>query len=186
MAKASVSSNQKKLLISILAVLAVMRFFGVPFIAKQTEQITQLNLTSQQLERATRLLESDISEERVRQISESLQANESEFLQHLEANTFRLQAQTAIQQTAAIYSTQLELFDWLSSEPRQQGYLQVHQARIVLQGTSQNVAQAQLAIQQQVRGLKVLEFALREQRARARREDSASLTMLIEITGVRR
>jgi hypothetical protein len=185
MAIAASNTNQKTLLISLLVVLAIMRFIGVPFIDYQAQQITQLNLTSQQLERAIRLLETDISDERILQVSDSLREYEGELLQHTEANTFRLQAQRAIQQAVSDYSVQLELFDWLGSEQRQQGYLEVHQARIVLQGTSQDVAQAQQATQKLVGGVKVLQFALQEQRTSARRKDVARLTLLIEIAGVR-
>lgn len=184
MARTSFNQNQKSLLILLLLVLAAIRFLGVPFYDYQTEQITQLNLTSKQLERANRLLDMDISQEHITEVSDRLREYESDFIQYTNANTFRLQAQTAIQSATETNAAQLELFDWLSSEERYQGYLQVHQARIVLQGATQDIVQAQLAIQECVRGVKVLEFALQERRTRARQGGESRLTLLVEIAGV--
>lgn len=184
MAKATFSPQQKKILITILLVLAALRFLGVPFLAYQAEQKVRLELTSQQLGRALRLVnnEADIAE--VQALQKQLQSLENSYIKHTNSNEFRLTAQQQIQSMVANYNVEVHLFDWLTQREVLPNYLYTHQARTILQGELADVIQAQLAIQEQIYGVKVLEFALQEQRSH--REPSVRLTLLLDVTGVQK
>ncbi len=184
MAKATFTPQQKKTLIVILVVLAALRFMGVPFLDYQAQQITRLELTSQQLERASRLLNSNIDDEKVQQLQTKLQEIENSYMVHTGTSEFRLIAQRQIQNMVGDYGVQIDLFDWLTQREVMANYLYTHQARIILQGNTENVVQAQLAMQEQIQGVKVLEFALQEQSGGYGRMPSAKLTLLLEASGI--
>lgn len=184
MAKATFTPQQKKVLIVILVMLAALRFLGVPFLAYQAEQITRLELTSQQLERAARLLSGHIEDEKVQELQTKLHQLEASYMPHVGTSEFRLIAQRQIQNMVADYGVQIDLFDWLTQREVIPNYLYAHQARIILQGNIEQVVQAQLAMQEQLQGVKTLEFALQEQSGGYGRQPSAQLTLLLDVSGI--
>ena len=187
MARSSFSEQQKRSMLAVIGILVAARFAGVPLIEHQTEKRQQLNMVTQQLERATRLVEGGSLDNSLTELQESRRQSEEEFLRFTNTGDFRLQAQQRIQQIVQQQNTQVNLFDWLTQREELDGYLRIHQARVILEGPSVNVVQAQLALVEEISGLNIVEYAIQPQRRRARSQgDSSRVTLVLEVAGVQR
>lgn len=185
MARSSFSEQQKRGMLVVIGILVAARFVGVPLIEYQAEKRQQLNMVTQQLERATRLVEAGSLVNSLTELQESRQQAEEEFLKFTNTGDFRLQAQQRIQQIVQQQNTQVNLFDWLTQREELDGYLRIHHARVILEGSSLNVVQAQLALVEEISGLNIVEYAIQPQRRRARNQgDSSRVTLVLEVAGV--
>lgn len=186
MASNTFTAEQKKGALWIIAFLVALRFVGIPLLDYQAEQKQRLLMTTQQLERAQRLLDAEGSGDSLEAVRKQRTEWEERLQPHTSDGDFRLQAQQRIQRALQAHGTQVELFDWLAHEDREDGYLRVHLARLNLQGEAKQLARAQLNLLEQVPGVRIVEYTLTPQRAsgRNRSRADARVTLLIEIAGV--
>ena len=182
---ASFSSERKKQLLVVIVILAVARFVVMPILDAQAEQRQAVAMITQQLERAARLVESGSLDESLGDLRAQREQLESQLLTHASSGEFRLLAQQRVESVVEENNSQVNLFDWLSQEDVIESYLTTHQARVVVEGPPLNVVQLQLALFEEIPGLRVLEYTFFQPRAsNRRRQGNARASLLIEVRGV--
>lgn len=187
MATSSFTVEQKKGLLWIIAALAILRFAGVPLLEYQAELKQSLELTTQQVERAKRLMDAEGSSEDLSRFRDQRTATEEEYIRFSSDGEFRLQAQQQIERVLRDHNIQVELFDWLTRESRADGYIRAHQAQLNIQGPIPEMLKAQLALAETMPGVRIREFTLTPQQRGARRTSQTNqgrVNMLVEVAGV--
>jgi hypothetical protein len=177
--------NQTKLLL-LLAVLAVLRFVLVPVLDYQAETKVQLELVTQQLDKAEQLMHSKEQLQQAKVASEEQLGRLSQvFLKDDNAAQFRLNQQQFIQQQVQQFQTEVSFFDWLGQTQLSRGQIEVHQARVTLEGNFTDLMQAYTDVVAVMPIVRVTEFELIRNQGRKSKKQSAaapkgSLTLMLE------
>jgi UDP-glucose 6-dehydrogenase len=178
-------TNQSKLLLVVM-VLALLRFAVVPFLEYQEQSKAELELLTQQLDKAEQLMNSK------EQLQQVIVASEKQFsmlrdLFFKDENTaqFRLSQQQLMQQRLTEFNTEVNFFDWLGQKDLSDGQIEVHQARIILEGNFADLLRAYIEVIAAMPTVRVTEFELLRDQSRRVRKSSAqgpkgSLTLMLE------
>lgn len=178
-------TNQTKLLV-LLVVLAFLRFAVVPFLDYQAQSKEQLELLTQQLDKAEQLMNSKEQLQQARLASET-QFNllREVFFKDENSAQFRLNQQQFIQQQLQTFNTEVNFFDWLGQKELADDQIEVHQARIIIEGSFADLMRSYTEVISAMPAVRVTEFELlRDQSRRVRKKSErgpkGSLTLMLE------
>lgn len=142
--------QNKPLLLSIIGLLALIRFVLLPLHQHQQVLYQQLESLNKRLQRSEALVQQQqqlqlLQSEQKQQLTVLLQP----FPKVSSSSQYRLQLQQQLQQLAAGHGAAVTFFDWLSDAPLQ--VFNIQRARISLRitGPAANVMQAHAMIEQQ-------------------------------------
>lgn len=177
-------TNQTKLLL--LVVLAFLRFAVVPFLDYQAQSKEQLELLTQQLDKAEQLMNSKEQLQQVKLATEQ-QFNQLRevFFKDENSAQFRLSQQQFMQQQLLAFNAEVSFFDWLGQKQLADGQIEVHQARIIVEGDFTDLMRSYTEVVAALPTLRVTEFELlKDQSRRVRKKSSqgprGSLTLMLE------
>lgn len=178
-------TNQSRLLV-LLVVLVMLRFVVVPFLDYQAETKEQLELLTQQLDKAEQLMRSKEQLQQAKKASEQQLKQLSElFYKEENSAQFRLNQQQFVQQQLHAFQTEVSFFDWLGQKQLADGQIEVHQARIILQGSFSDLMRAYTEVIAAMPTVRVSEFELVKDQGRRTKKQNAqgpkgSLTLMLE------
>lgn len=153
--------NQQKLLVVVL-ILATIRFVLLPVLEWQAQKREQLQVTSQQLERAIRLKNSAPEQESQLAKLQQLTSTALSLYPNANQNTqFRLNIQQQLEQQLTGQGLEVNLFDWLAQQTELNGSIERYQIRMVLQGQPQQIMAAYMHVLINKPWLKVQDIQLR-------------------------
>ena len=167
--------SKHKVLLSVLAVLLLLRFIVVPIFAWQDEKIAQLQSSQQRLTKAENVIE------RLPQITqelEKLQRSNQQLASYYSTETsmpaFKLKQQQQIEKLFESYNVQVKNFNWAADIP---GVIDQSRANITFDGKTKDFARLQLAIAQLPTLLKVTQWtahiAKKKKRRRSKKKNQA-------------
>lgn len=129
-----------RLLVTIVAALAALRFIVVPWMSAQNEKREQLQVLTQRLDRSEGVVQNREAIAAARKAlgarAESLRGR---FPQAPGADAFRLDAQRRIGELARSAGVELEIFDWILEGENADAQLAYGRARLALEGPLRNV-----------------------------------------------
>lgn len=153
--------SNKIVLLSVLAVILVLKFALVPWYEAQNEQISELTVTTRKLAKATALQDQkqalDAELAKVAAIKQDLEKSLPTVADH---NEISLQIQSEWQQFFEAQGTELKLFNW--SGQAQQADTQYWTGRVTLTlvGKVHQIAAASVRLQQKTPGLSYSSFRM--------------------------
>lgn len=154
--------NKRKLMLSVLAVLLIVRFVVVPIFDWQQQQIAQIASQSKKLAKVNRVID------RLPQISQALQnlqqsnqALQSHYYKSASLQAFKLQGQQQIERLFKVHNLQVKNFNWVTDIP---GTITQLRARISFSGKTKDLAMLQLALARQTKLLDIGQWTLRIKR----------------------
>jgi hypothetical protein len=178
-------TNQSKLLV-ILVTLVLLRFALVPLLDYQADTKAQLELVTQQLDKAEQLIQSKEQLQQAKQAS-GQQFNLLQDIFYREENSaqFRLNQQQSMQQQLQDFQIEVSFFDWLGQNEMENAQIEVHQARVILEGNMADLMRAYTEVIAAKTAVKVTEFELKKQQGRRSKNQPAaapkgSLTLMLE------
>lgn len=180
--------NKRQILIGLVIVLALLQFVVKPAWHKQQQLHANLLGQHQQWQRFNRVLRNEAS----------LYAADTELNQQLSeltgyypvisanAGEFRLTLQQQLQQQLAQYQVDVTLFDWLSQQGASQDQVQIHPARLVLQGGALALMRGYTEVLAAAPGINVLQFdwQVLPSSGRGAAAPRATLTLLVNFVAL--
>lgn len=150
---------QNKLLISILAVLLVLRFVAVPLLDWQQERIDELTALQKRLDRSEALLNAS---EQVTQHAEQLKLQVTKAVNGLavgvKQDEYQLAFQQDVRQRLAELGVSLELFEWNNNYPLEMLSIERARVNLRLKGSYPAIMRAHGLLETHFAGLTIREF----------------------------
>lgn len=177
--------TQQKLLFIALS-LAAARFILLPLLEWQADKREQLLVVTQQLERAARLKNSGPEQEQQLQILQHLKAETLSLYPDASQTTqFRLTMQQQLEQQLTEQGLEVNLFDWLSQQTEQNGSIERHQIRLVVQGQPQLIMTAFMKTLVTKPWLRVLDIQLQMHNSIGRNSNRINANIILELNALK-
>lgn len=176
-------TQQKLLLVAVS--LAAARFILMPLLEWQADKREQLQVVTQQLERAIRLKNSGPEQEQQLQNLQQIKADVLGLYPDASQTTqFKLSIQQQLEQQLTEQELEVNLFDWLSQQTEQNGSVERHQIRLVVQGPPHIIMTAFMNTLISKPWLRVLDIQLQLRNATRRNPGTTAATITLDITAL--
>lgn len=147
-------SKNKKILLSLLALLLTIRFVVVPWLDWQDEQRTALYSLTQKLEKSKGIvLVKDQLTEGLAAAESSMEAFLTTFPQSEDSQTYRLALMQKFQAEFEPLQVNMDLFDWVTEEAVENTTLVRGTVSLTISGKPQQVALAQMLLEKNFQAL---------------------------------